>query len=73
MKNNEKEEDEHPHFVDVNYPEKEPWRTDILFGQRNGFNSHGHMAASGAAIWYLRDEQGKEIIVNGSVVSNNNS
>ncbi len=56
------------HFVKiVNYAPEETWRTDILFGQK-GANSHGHLVASGAIVHYLRDEKGKEIIVNGKVV-----
>ena len=65
MENDKKEEDSRPHFVDVNYPEKEPWKTDIFFGQRDGSVSHAHLVASGAIIWYLRDEEGKEIIKDG--------
>jgi len=38
-----------------------------MFGQR-GANSHGHATLSGACLLYMRDEQGKEIIKNGSKV-----
>jgi len=62
-----------PHFVcEINYAPNQDWRTDFNFGQR-GSDSHGHMATSGAAIWYLRDEQGKEIIVDGKAVLTNTS
>ncbi|MBA7672869.1 hypothetical protein ES703_81056 [subsurface metagenome] len=69
----DKEKDSRPHLVDVTYPEKEPWKTNIYFGQRNGFSAHAHVALSGSAILYLRDEQGREIILNGDVVTNNTS
>ena len=64
-----KEENKKPHFVkEIDYAKDQDWRTDFAFGQK-GSNNHGHMTASGALIWYLRDEQGKEIIKNGSIVS----
>jgi hypothetical protein len=66
----ENKEKKKPHFVaEINYAPNQDWRTDFNFGQR-GSTSHGHMAASGATIWYLRDEQGKEIIVDGKVITN---
>ncbi len=66
----EKKEEKKPHFVcKINYSPNQNWRTDFTFGQR-GSDSHGHMAASGAQIWYLKDEQGNEIIVDGQVVKN---
>lgn len=53
-----KKEDSKPHFVKViDYAKDEPWRTDFNFGQK-GSQNHGHMATSGAGVWYLRDEQG---------------
>ena len=61
-------EDTHPHFVDVNYPKEEPWRTDIYVGPRDGSGSHGHLALSGAATWYFRDIKGPEIVKNGEVI-----
>ncbi len=62
------ENDSNPHFAKiVNYAPNEPWRTDILVGQK-GSEPHGHLSLSGASILYLRDEQGKEIIVNGDVM-----
>ena len=62
--------EEKPHFVcEINYSPNQNWRTDFTLGQR-GSNPHGHMALSGAAIWYLRDEQGNKIIVDGQVVTN---
>jgi len=64
--NNDKE-DSRPHFAKIIDYNEQPWLTDILIGQR-GTKSHGHLTASGAIIWYLRDEQGKEIIKNGSKV-----
>jgi len=62
-----KEENSRPHFVKVIEYNEQPWLTDVIIGQR-GSNSHGHITASGAMIWYLRDEQGNEIIKNGSKV-----
>jgi len=57
------------HFVEVvNYVNEEPWRTDILFGQR-GVDSHGHLALSGSRFWYFRDGECKEIINNGEIVN----
>jgi hypothetical protein len=59
------EKKQKPHFVkEIEYSPNEPWRTDILMGQEKS-ESHGHMALSGAEVWYLRDEQGKEIIKDG--------
>ena len=66
---NKDKEGSHPHFIKAIKYNRESWLTDFLFGQR-GFESHGHATLSGASLWYLRDEQGKEIIRNGSVVSN---
>ena len=71
MKESKKEKDSKPHFVEIiDYSPQETWRTDILIGQRNN-PSHGHLALSGVTVWYLRDEQGMEIVVNGSVIPNN--
>ena len=56
------------HFIKPIEYHEESWLTDFIFGQR-GSESHGHLTASMAIIWYLRDEAGKEIIKNGSVVS----
>jgi len=64
---NKKKIDSQPHFVKIIDYNEEPWITDLVFGQK-GSGSHGHLSASGAAIWYLRDEQGREIIKNGKVV-----
>ncbi|MDO8460514.1 MAG: hypothetical protein Q7S74_05360 [Nanoarchaeota archaeon] len=64
MKDNKKEVDERPHFVDATYPKNEPWLTNIYFGRRDGSSSHAHLVASGAAIIYLRDMNGSEIIKN---------
>jgi len=59
-----------PHFIaEINYAPDQDWRTDFIFGQRRT-NSHGHMVASGAMIWHLRDEQGNDIIVDGEVINN---
>ena len=53
------------HFAkEIEYND-EPWLTDFIIGQR-GSIAHGHLTLSGSAIWYVRDEQGKEIIKNGS-------
>ena len=68
MENDKKEKDLHPHFVDVTYPEKEPWKTNIYFGPRKGAGSHAHLVASGATVWYLRDVDGKEIIKEGKKI-----
>lgn len=66
-----KKEESKPHFAKVyDYAPEETWRTDVAIGQR-GSEKHGHLALSGATVWYLRDEQGKDIVVNGSVVPNN--
>ncbi len=59
---NKKEKTEKPHFVDATYPQDEPWRTDLYFGPRDGSNSHAHIVASGAAVIFFRDMEGKEII-----------
>ena len=56
------------HFVDAIYPNKKPWLTNIYFGQRNSSGLHAHIVASGSAIWYFRDEQGKEIVRDGCIV-----
>jgi len=70
MEDNKRKEDSYPHFVDATYLPNEPWITNIYFGQRDGSGSHAHLVASGAKIWYLRDESGKEIIKNGQIVTN---
>ena len=71
MEDKKKEEDSKPHFAKVyDYAPEETWRTDMAIGQR-GSERHGHLSLSGATVWYLRDEQGKEIVVNGGVVPNN--
>jgi len=63
-----KEKHSKPHFAKVvDYAPNEPWRTDFIFGQK-GKGSHAHLVASGAIIHYLRDEQGKEIIVGGNII-----
>lgn len=72
MKENkdEKKEDTKPHFVcEIAYAPHQDWRTDFTLGQK-GLTPHGHMALSGAAIWYLRDEQGNEIVKDGQIVTN---
>ena len=71
MENDKKEDDKHPHFVEATYSKNEPWKTNIYFGPRDGSGFHAHVVASGAAIWYLRDAEGREIIKNGDGVSNN--
>jgi len=68
-----KEEDSSPHFVNTTNPKGEPWKTNIYFGQRDGISAHAHVALSGSAVLYFRDEQGKEIILNGDVVTKNTS
>ncbi len=72
MKNNKKEEAKktqenisRPHFVDATFPANEPWKTNIYFGPRDGTGSHAHLVASGAAIFYLRDMEGTEIVKDG--------
>lgn len=65
---NKKKENAEQHFVcKINYSPDQDWRTDFTLGQK-GSESHGHMALSGAQVWYLRDEQGNEIIVDGQSV-----
>lgn len=72
LKEAQREEDSKPHFAKVvDYAPKETWRTDILIGQKDS-DPHGHIALSGAAIWYLRDEKGKEIIKEGNLVKEEN-
>jgi len=61
------EQNSDPHFVRPIEYNNESWLTDFIFGQR-GSCSHGHATLSGAGLWYLRDEQGKEIIKNGSII-----
>ena len=67
-----KEELPRLHFAKVIDYNDQPWLTDVIFGQRTT-GSHAHATLSGAIIWYLRDEEGKEIIKNGSVVSDKSS
>jgi len=65
----DKEEDSKSHFVkEIKYSKEEPWRSDVIFGQKE-FLSHGHLALSGSKLWYLRDGDGTEIIVNGKVLN----
>ena len=62
-----KKETKKPHFVkEIRYSKDEPWRTDYILGQRES-KDHGHLALSGAAILYLRDEEGNEIILDGEI------
>lgn len=56
------------HFVEATYPEKEPWKTNVYVGPRDGSGVHAHLVASGAAILFLRDINGEEIIRNGKRV-----
>jgi len=49
------------HFVKIVEYSNQPWRTDIIFGQK-GSKAHGHLALSGAIPIYMRSEEGKEII-----------
>ena len=57
----QKKEGKKPHFAKEIQYSNEPWRTDFIFGQK-GFESHGHLALSGATILHLRDEEGRNII-----------
>lgn len=59
-----------PHFFKEIEYSKEPWRTDILLGQKESIN-HGHLALSGGTILFLRDEEGRVFIRNGSIVGKN--
>lgn len=68
-KSKEKSEKKKLHFMKEIPYSKEPWRTDFIFGQE-GTKSHGHMVASGALIYYLRDEQNNVIIENGIIKNN---
>jgi hypothetical protein len=64
----EEKKNEKLHFVcEINYAPNQDWRTDFTLGQK-GVKPHGHMALSGATIWYLRDEQGNEIIKDDEIV-----
>ena len=71
MERKDKENNSRPHFVDATYPKEEPWKTNIYFGPRDGTGSHAHIVASGTAILYFRDAEGKEIVRNKKEVSNN--
>lgn len=67
------EENSKPHFtkkIDYASARDEPWRTDFSVGQM-GAHQHGHLALSGAGVWYFREESGKVIVENGVVVTNN--
>ena len=55
------------HFVKSISYNNQPWLTDFIFGQ-SGSESHGHGTLSGGTIWYLRTEEGKIIIQNGSLL-----
>ena len=68
-----KEEDSPPHFVSTTNPKEEPWKTNIYFGQRDGLSAHAHVALSGSAILYIKDEQGNKYTLAGQVDSNNTS
>ena len=68
METKKKKENSKPHFTKViDYAPEETWRTDVLIGQKDS-EPHGHLALSGSAVWYLRDEEGKEIVVDGNVI-----
>ena len=71
QKGDNKKEKSPLHFLKrIRYSKSESWRTDFLFGQRES-KSHGHIALSGTIKFYLRDEQGREIVLNGDIISNN--
>jgi len=40
----------------------------ILLLDKRVLKKHRHLTLSGAMIWYLRDEQDKEIVINGKVI-----
>lgn len=64
-----KKEESKPHFAKVyDYAPEETWRTDMAIGQK-GSEKHGHLALSGATVWYLRDEQGKDVVPNNTFQS----
>ncbi len=68
MDEEDKQEESNPHFAKVvNYAPNEPWRTDVLVGQK-GSEPHGHLSLRGSSVWYLRDEEGKVIIQNEKIV-----
>ncbi|MBR9704867.1 hypothetical protein GOV12_05625 [Candidatus Pacearchaeota archaeon] len=69
MENEKHKESSKPHFAKIIDYTGEPWRTDIILGQKES-NSHGHIALSGSAIWFLRDEEGKVIVEDGEIVMN---
>ncbi|MDP1694577.1 MAG: hypothetical protein Q8L34_03480 [Candidatus Woesearchaeota archaeon] len=68
-----KEEKSKPHFakkIDYAKSRDESWRSDFLIGRGGSlYRRHGHLALSGAGVWYLRNENGKVIINNGVVVA----
>ena len=67
-KEGRKDKESDPHFVKViDYAKKEPWRTDILLGQK-GDKSHIHATLSGSGLYYLEDEKGEAIIENGNSI-----
>jgi hypothetical protein len=61
---------EKKHFVKPIDYSNEHWLTDFIFGQK-GSKFHGHLTASGAIIWYLRDEAGREIVKDGRQTAEN--
>ena len=70
---NEFKKNSKPHFakkIDYAPARDETWRSDFLIGQSGSiYRRHGHLALSGAEVFYLRDEGGKVIIDNGVVVA----
>lgn len=59
---------EKPHFVaEIAYAPDQDWRSDFALGIK-GEKTHGHMTLSGASIYYLRDQEGNEIVVDGVII-----
>lgn len=68
-------ENSKPHFakkIDYAPARDEPWRSDFLIGQSGSlYRQHGHLALSGTGVLYFRDESGKVIVEDGSILTNN--
>lgn len=54
------------HFAKPIEYSDETWRTDFTIGEK-GSKAHGHLALSGTGVWFLREENGREIIVDGVI------
>jgi len=65
-------------FISMNHREHEPWRRDIIVGDKDG-TWKMHLATSGALTsefhdtWFATDREHNPIILNGSELTNNTS